>query len=129
MWEVAFYHKPSRTLILVDWIENFSDRTPHLNWVTYLWLGVIFRLWQHPQPAPEYQLGWQQRAAAQRSLQTILNWDFERIILAHGDLIETNAKAQARAAWTPPLVVDMSLEPTGEDLSGPDASGQRDLLQ
>jgi hypothetical protein len=103
MWEVVFLHQPSRTLILVDLIENFSDRTPHTNWVLQAWWRIVFRMWNRPKPAPEYQLGWQHRAVVQRSLSAILNWEFDRIILAHGDLIESQAKAQARLAWTPPL--------------------------
>ncbi len=33
----------------------------------------------------------------------ILGWDFDKIIIAHGDLIETNAKERAMAAWKKPL--------------------------
>lgn len=105
MWEVAFFHQTSRTLILVDLLENFSDRTPQTNWVLQLWWRLVFRMWNRPKPAPEYQLGWQHPAAACRSLRAILAWDFERIILAHGDLIESNARAIAQMAWTPPLPV------------------------
>jgi hypothetical protein len=37
------------------------------------------------------------------SLQKILEWDFDRIILSHGDLIETDAKERALEAWKKPL--------------------------
>jgi len=33
----------------------------------------------------------------------ILEWDFERIIISHGDLIEENAKEVALHAWQRPL--------------------------
>jgi len=33
MREVAFLHAASRTLILVDLIENFGDDTPNINWL------------------------------------------------------------------------------------------------
>ena len=33
----------------------------------------------------------------------ILELDFDKIILAHGDLIETNAKERALEAWKRPL--------------------------
>ncbi|MBR9652572.1 hypothetical protein [Thalassovita aquimarina] len=52
---------------------------------------------------PDYQLGWNDRKAAKASLQRILDWDFERIIIAHGDNIDSNAKAVARRAWKRPL--------------------------
>lgn len=33
----------------------------------------------------------------------ILDWDFDKIIIAHGDLIETDAKKRAIEAWKKPL--------------------------
>jgi hypothetical protein len=48
-------------------------------------------------------MGWKDKPAAARSLERILDWDFERVVLAHGDLIETNAKAIVRDAWSNPL--------------------------
>lgn len=103
IWEVAFFHKPSRTLLLVDLIENFTDQTPDVNWQLKLWWKTVFHMWNHPKPAPEYQLGWKNKTAARKSLQRILQWDFERIVIAHGDLIETDAKATALDAWRVPL--------------------------
>ena len=103
MWEVAFYHKPSQTLILVDLIENIGDKTPGVGWGLKLWWKLVFRMWNHPKPAPEYQLGWKDKVAARQSLQHILNWDFKRVIMAHGDLIDHDAKEVVRAAWEVPL--------------------------
>jgi hypothetical protein len=98
MREVAMFHRPSRTLVLVDLIENFSDQTPGTNWL----LKAYFRLlgmWGRPRPAPEYRFGWGDRSAVAASLERILDWDFERIIIAHGDLIEHDARRMAREAW------------------------------
>ena len=103
IWEVAFFHKPSQTLLLTDLIENITDQTPNTNWLLKLWWKAVFHMWNNPKPAPEYQLGWKDKAAARQSLQRILDWDFERIVLSHGDLIERNAKATAREAWKVPL--------------------------
>jgi hypothetical protein len=68
-----------------------------------LWFKVVFRMWENPKPAPEYQLGWKDKEAARRSLMKILEWDFDRIIIAHGDLIEENAQQVALNAWRRPL--------------------------
>jgi len=103
IWEVAFFHKATRTLLLVDLIENFTDQTEDVNLTLELWWKAVFRMWGNPKPAPEYQLGWKDKKAAWRSLMRILEWDFARIILSHGDLIEDNAKAVARHAWERPL--------------------------
>ena len=103
IWEVAFYHKLTHTLILVDLIENVTDETEGTSWILEVWWKLVFRMWNNPKPAPEYQLGWQNKKAASKSLQRILNWDFERIIIAHGDLVEKNAKELALQAWQQPL--------------------------
>ena len=103
IWEVAFYHKITKTLILVDLIENFTDKTEDVSLSLELWWKIVFRMWGKPKPAPEYQLGWRDKKAASKSLKKILNWDFDRIILSHGDLIEENAKEAALHAWRQPL--------------------------
>jgi hypothetical protein len=103
IWEVAFFHKPSGTLILVDLIENIGDHTPGTDWKLKFWWKAVFHMWNTPKPAPEYQLGWKDRNAARASLERILQWDFERIIIAHGENIDRDAVAVARQAWARPL--------------------------
>ena len=103
IWEVAFFHKATRTLLLVDLIENFTDRSEDVSLTLELWWKAVFRMWGTPKPAPEYQLGWKDKTAARQSLERILEWDFERIIVAHGDLIEEHAQEVARHAWRRPL--------------------------
>jgi hypothetical protein len=99
MREVAFFHRESGTLILVDVIENITDRTPRANWQLKFWWKLVFRMWNKARPAPEYQLGWRDKNAARNSLREILQWDFTRVIIAHGDLIEHDAKKVVEDAW------------------------------
>jgi hypothetical protein len=97
--EVAFFHRASQTLILVDLLENFTDRTPNVSWVLQLWFRPL-RMWNTPAPAPEYWLlGFRDRAAACASLERILAWDFVRVVIAHGDLITKDARAVVERAW------------------------------
>lgn len=103
IWEVAFFHRMTRTLILVDLIEYFTDSTGEANWVIKFWWKTVFHMWNKPKPAPEYQMGWKDKVAARRSLERILAWDFVRIITAHGNLIESDARQKAREAWAVPL--------------------------
>jgi len=98
MREVAFFHRASRTLILVDLVENFTPATPGTN----LLLRLAFRalgMWNRPRPAPEYQLAWGDKARVGDCLERILSWDFERVILSHGDLIISNARQVVAQAW------------------------------
>lgn len=100
MREVAMFHRASRTLIVVDLIENFTDATPNIKGPLKFWFKYVMRMWNRPRPAPEYQLAWGDRKAAAQSLRRILAWDFERIVLSHGELIEQNAHQTAAAAWS-----------------------------
>ena len=95
-------HKPSKTLVLVDAIEYFTDHTDDVSWqLKACW--KLIRMWNKPKPAPEYRLGWKDKAAARASMEAILAWDFDKIVLSHGDNITEDAKERARYAWTPPL--------------------------
>jgi len=99
MAEVAQLHRPTRTLLLVDLIERFGDGTPNLNWVMRGLFKVI-GAWNQPTLAPEYRFGgWHDRADARAALERILSWDFARVVIAHGDLIEDDPKEVLRRAW------------------------------
>jgi len=100
IWEVAFFHKPSRTLILVDLLENIGDDYRHPAGITLrFWWKLVFRMWNTPKAAPEYQIGWGNREIVRGSLNRILGWNADRIILAHGELMEGNVNEVLRAAW------------------------------
>lgn len=98
MREVAFFHHASKTLILTDLVENITPDTPGTNLV----LRLLFRaigMWNRPSPAPEYRMGWGDKAVVREGLKRILAWDFERVILSHGDLITSDAKQVVADAW------------------------------
>lgn len=100
MNEVAFLHKPTRTLILVDLLENIGDNYTHeAGLLLKFWWKAVFHMWNAPKPAHEYQLGWGNKEIVRKGLGKILSWEFERIIIAHGNLIEMDAKAVAAKAW------------------------------
>lgn len=98
MREVVFFDRVSHTLIVTDLIENYGDLSKHVPGLLRMWWR-LFGMWNHPGPAPEYRLGWRDKACARASLARVLEWDFTRIVLAHGDLIERDARATARLAW------------------------------
>ena len=98
MREVAFFHRASRTLILVDLVENFTPATPGTN----LLLRIAFRalgMWNRPSAAPEYRFAWGDRAQVREGLHRILAWDFQRVILSHGDIITHDARRAVERAW------------------------------
>ena len=99
MCEAVMFHRASATLIVVDVLENIGDHTPGTSRALRFWWKFVFRMWNRPKPAPEYQLGWKDRRAARISFERILAWPFERVVLAHGDLIESDAQETVRRAW------------------------------
>lgn len=103
IWEVVFLDRPSKTLIVTDLLENIGEKSGPVDWQLKLWWKVVFHMWDNPKPAPEYQMGWQDKRAAKRSLERILEWDFDRIVLSHGENIESDPKAVLRKAWAGPL--------------------------
>lgn len=92
MHETVFYHPSSKTLITSDLVENFktADHAPTRFW---LWLGgILGKVSWHRVLRVVY---WNRRAARQ-SIDAVLALPFERVIIAHGDLIETDAQATLR---------------------------------
>jgi hypothetical protein len=100
IWEVAFFHRPSKTLILVDLLENIGDDFKHpTSLILRFWWKVVFKMWNHPKAAPEYQMGWGKKDIVKKGLRKIIGWNAERIILAHGELIENNVDTVLGTAW------------------------------
>ena len=106
IWEVAFFHKSSQTLILVDLLENIGDDYQHHagRLLRFYW-KYIFRMWNNPKAAPEYQLGWGNKALVKVALKQILDWNADRLILSHGENIEGNVNAVLEKAWQRVLAV------------------------
>ena len=59
----------------------------------------LLGMWNKPRPAPELRLMTFDRAAARRAIEQILRWDFDRMVIAHGELFEHGAKDAVREAW------------------------------
>ncbi|MGA7778693.1 MAG: DUF4336 domain-containing protein [Paraburkholderia sp.] len=85
--ETVFFHVPSRSLITSDLVENFTS-SPH--WPTRMYLkacGLEGKItWGRP-----YRLLYRDRKAARASMDRLLQWPFERVVVAHGDLILNDA--------------------------------------
>jgi len=99
IWEVAFFHRPSKTLILVDLLENIGDDYQHKAGLLLRFWWYIFRMWNKPKAAPEYQLGWGNKKIVKNGLNKILAWGAERVILAHGENIDKNVNTILTTAW------------------------------
>jgi hypothetical protein len=86
--EVVFFHPRSRTLILTDLAFNVTGSVPFLLRVFILINGVVGRLAISRLMKAMYR----DRGSARPGAEKILAWDFDRITLCHGDVIESGAK-------------------------------------
>lgn len=92
--EVVFFHKPSQTLILSDLLFNFPATAP---WMTRAFMRLFGA---HPGcRASHLERVAMKRDVARAELAQILEWNFERIILAHGQILESGGPQALRAAY------------------------------
>lgn len=86
--EIVVYHHSSRSLVLTDLAINFRQ-------VDSLALRVYLRLNKAKDRVVTpmlVKLLTRDRASAKQSVKEILSWDVSRIILSHGEVVETHAR-------------------------------------
>ena len=92
--EVEFFHRVSRTAIFTDLLQIF------LPWGC---AGVVARLDGVSAPNPGAPREWRatffNRRAARASLERILAWPIERVLIAHGGSVTTEGAAFVRSAF------------------------------
>ena len=94
--EVVFFHRASRTLLLCDLAFNFGPRSPA---PTRL-LMKLLRSYGSLGPSKLDPLLIRDRRAARESLERILAWDFDRIVVAHGDVLEEGGHETLRRGYS-----------------------------
>ena len=87
--EHAVWHRPSGTVILSDLVFNLTlapgERVPFfLRWVS----GIK----EFPATSRLVKLATKDKQAVARSIDRILAWDFERVVVGHGEIMAVNAK-------------------------------------
>jgi hypothetical protein len=96
--EVAFLHRPTRTLVL-------TDLAFHLPRIEGTWNRRAWRLLGVPGAFGPSRSGrmflLRDRAAARASLARIRAWPFERIVVAHGDPVLEGAREAFESAFSP----------------------------
>ncbi len=93
--EVVFCHRPSRTLVVTDLLFNVQEAR---SWP----LRLFFRLdgaYRKFGLTRLTKLLIRDPAQARADVERILGWDFDRIILTHGEIIETGGKEAFRGAF------------------------------
>ena len=94
--ETIFWHKPSGTLVTADLIENFESAD---DWWTRFYLkagGVHGKVGL----SRMLRLAFRDRKKARRDIDQVLGWDFDGIVLAHGNPIGSTGVDAFRETYT-----------------------------
>ncbi len=93
--ELVFHHPPSRSVLLADLGWHLPSEGP-------LWARALLRLSLSGLrfgPPREVRLMVTDRQAAQQSLERVLGWDFDRIVVRRGPVLERGGKRALRRAY------------------------------
>ena len=93
--ETVFFHRPSSTLIASDLAFNIGSEKPFSTRLAFRLGGAYGRL----SPTRLEKLMVRDRLAFRSSLQAILEWPFERVIMAHGEVVEKNGKEKLASGY------------------------------
>ncbi|BAZ27470.1 hypothetical protein NIES4073_83890 [Kalymmatonema gypsitolerans NIES-4073] len=93
--EFVFFHEKSRTLIVTDIAFNF-DETFSLK---TRFAAQILGSYKVLSPSRLDKLAITDKEKVKKSVEKILGWDFDRVIMAHGSIIETNGKQKLKQGY------------------------------
>jgi hypothetical protein len=93
--EVIFCHKATRTLLLTDLAFNVHTTASRLTRLV-LQLDGIFAKFGVGKLEKRFI---RDHSVARRCIDQVLAWDFDRIILAHGKIVDTGGKEMMREAF------------------------------
>jgi hypothetical protein len=93
--EVVFLHRASKTLVMCDLAFNFGPEAPPLTRMLMRVLGGFGRL----EPSRLDPLLIEDRAAARACMERIVGWDFDRVIVAHGEVLEGGGPEALRRGY------------------------------
>jgi hypothetical protein len=93
--EWVFFHAATRTLILTDAAFNFDESFPALTQFAARLIGGYKTL----SPSLLERVATTEKERVRRSVEKILSWDFERVIMAHGSIVEEKAKPKFKLGY------------------------------
>jgi hypothetical protein len=96
MEELVFFHRASRTAIFADLIQRFPESAAKG------WQGALMRLaglvGEHGSTPPDWRATFLRRSLARVARDTVLEWNPERLLVAHGECAGTAAAEVIAAA-------------------------------
>ena len=93
--ETAFFHRTSGTLIGTDLAFNVGPSSPPLTRAAFRCLGCYGRL----SPSIFERLLTSDKQAFGRSLDRVMDWPFDRVVVAHGEVTETGGREELERGY------------------------------
>jgi glyoxylase-like metal-dependent hydrolase (beta-lactamase superfamily II) len=94
--EVAFLHRASGTLVVADALFGWGPEHPLLTRLSARLFGAYGR-WARPHNALFGAIA--QPGALRESIERVLAWDFDRIVICHGRIVERRGREVLREAY------------------------------
>ena len=95
--EVVFFHRPSRTVLFTDLLQQFDP-----GWFSG-WRALVAKLDRmtgtEASMPQKFRLAFTAREKARKSLQAILTWPADKIVIAHGRPVEADGQAFLHRAF------------------------------
>ncbi len=90
MNEVVFFHRASRTAIIGDLIQRFPEAS------VSGWKGLVMKLGglvgEHGGTPPDWRSSFLRHGPARAALKKVLEWNPERLLIAHGTCAQSGAR-------------------------------------
>ena len=93
--EIVFFHKESQTLILTDTAFHFDETFPLITQLITRLIGGYKKL----EPSILEKLAIRDKQKVNNSIKTVLKWNFERVIVAHGSIIDNQGKEKLKKGY------------------------------
>ncbi|MDY6899759.1 MAG: hypothetical protein SWZ49_17025 [Cyanobacteriota bacterium] len=93
--EIVFFHRESQTLILTDTAFHFDENFPFTTQLTMRVIGGYKKL----EPSILEKLAIREKQKVKNSIQTVLKWNFERVIVAHGSILDNQGKEKLKKGY------------------------------
>lgn len=97
MNEVVFFHHATRTLVVTDLLFNLQQARNGFTRLVLRMVGAYGR----PGQSRMVRFTTRDRPAFKQCLERVLDWDMQRIVVAHGEILQEDPKAILRneASW------------------------------
>ena len=94
--EIAFFHRLSRSLVVADLLFNLSPKDA---WITRVMGSLVIGPYPGCRFARLYRPVVTDRLRMRASIERILDWDFDQIVIGHGAVVRSKGKEVFSAAF------------------------------